>query len=227
MFVCISLAWTKSRYWGDFPRGESRKYWFFHWESWNGICQTTVTCGICFSYNFQPLCFKLRCDWHRNLYSFQVYNLRIQYLCINITLFWNMSQIQGNRWYMMFELVHSQKSYVTVTTLDILSADFPGSFWAHYFLCNDRSGMQAWLRWVVLTQTLSRGCSHVKTQLGWQFHCQAPSLTVGSLRISTFRFTHLGPSTVPPHHMEAGCPQDKQFKRERKRACRTEAAGFL
>lgn len=139
MFVCISLAWTKSRYWGDFPRGESRKYWFFHWESWNGICQTTVTCGICFSYNFQSLCFKLRCDWHRNLYSFQVYNLRIQYLCINITLFWNMSQIQGNRWYMMFELVHSQKSYVTVTTLDILSADFPGSFWAHYFLCNDRS----------------------------------------------------------------------------------------
>lgn len=154
MFVCISLAWTKSRYWGDFPRGESRKYWFFHWESWNGICQTTVTCGICFSYNFQSLCFKLRCDWHRNLYSFQVYNLRIQYLCINITLFWNMSQIQGNRWYMMFELVHSQKSYVTVTTLDILSADFPGSFWAHYFLCNDRIPL-FFLKWKISPEVMA------------------------------------------------------------------------
>ena len=41
-------------------------------------------------------------------------------------------------------------------------------------------------------------------------------MTIGSLRISTFKFTHLEPSTMLRHHMEADFLQHKQFERERK-----------
>ena len=90
-----------------------------------------------------------------------------------------------------------------------------------YWLKTTVSEIQAQLRWVVLAQSLSQGCSHFET--GFGLMAPRPGLPSDRWQLQNIHFqVH-----SLPRHKEAGFPQEEQFKRQRQTAPSTESTVFL